>query len=129
MPGAKTEQINFRVSPRFRQLIESECIGRKMSLQDFITAAVKFYCETPRAPWKTADILTVSYDAEGAEESAASFRLWARYMNTMPEEKIRLIVEVLKLDLLHYGSSRRKAALRKRQQAGKESAHVEARSE
>lgn len=129
MPPEKKEQINFRVSTRFRKLIEAECIGREMSLQDFITAAVKLYSQTPRGDWRTVDILNVAHDAEGAEESAAGVRLWARYTNTMPEEKIRLIMEVMKLDLLHYRSSRRKAALRKRQQTGKESTRVETRTE
>jgi hypothetical protein len=129
MPTKKMEQINFRVSARFRQLIESECIGREMSLQDFITAAVKFYSQTPRDDWKTADILTVSYDAEGFEEGTW-VRLWAKYLNTMPEEKVRLIVEVMKLDLLHYRSSRRKAALKKRRRMDRqEESNAETRVE
>lgn len=130
MPGVKTEQINFRVSPGFRRRIESESIKRDMSLQDLLTTALKFYFQTPPEDWKTAEYVAVSYsdDDEGSEESAW-VQLWVKYMNAMPEEKSRLMADVMKLDLLHYRSSRRKAALRKRRKVScQEESNVEART-
>lgn len=115
MPGQERQQINFRASGRFRQRIESECIKREMSLQDLITTALKFYFQTPREDWEKADLIAMAFsdDERGAEERVW-VQLWIKFMNAMPEEKTRLMVEVMKLDLLHYRSSRRKAALKKR---------------
>ena len=131
MPGNAREQINFRVSARFRQRIESECIKRDMSLRNLITTALRFYFQTPPEDWEKADMIAMAFsdDERGAEERVW-VQLWIKFMNAMPEEKTRLMVEVMKLDLLHYRSSRRKAALRKhRGAAHEEEANVKARTE
>jgi hypothetical protein len=131
MPSERREQINFRVSARFRQRIESECIKRDMSLQDVVTTALKFYFQTPPEDWEKADLIAMAFsDDERGTEERVWVELWIKFMNAMPEEKTRLMVEIMKLDLLHYRSSRRKAALKKRRRAAhQEESDVEARSE
>jgi len=131
MQSERREQIKFRVSARFRQRIESECIKRDMSLQDVVTTALKFYFQTPREDWEKADLIAMAFsdDKRGTEERDW-VQLWIKFMNAMPEEKTRLMVEIMKLDLLHYRSSRRKAALKKRRRvAHQEESDVETRSE
>jgi len=129
MPEAKTEQINFRVSPGFRQRIESECIKRETSLQNLITTAIKglmtFVPTEQSAPPEAPGFVSANCDQflksvpppEVSEEERSEFQdwlgLWVKYINDMPRAKTLLIVEVLKLDLLHYHSSRRKVRLKK----------------
>lgn len=127
MPEAKTEQVNFRVSPGFRQRIESECIRRETSVQDFITTAIKGLMTFVPTEHSAEGVGIISANcaqflksvppAEVSEEERSEFQdwlgLWVKYCNDMPREKVLLIVEVLKLDLLHYRSSRRKVRLRK----------------
>jgi hypothetical protein len=117
MPVEKKEQINFRVSARFRQRIESECIKREISLQDLVTTALKFYFEESPQPegWIIIDAIPLPFPS-GSEENDW-VHMFVKYVRKMPHEKSQLIAEVLKLDLLHYRSSRRKAALRKRTEA------------
>lgn len=127
MPAEKN-QVKFRCSDRFLQRIKSECIKRETTVQDLVTAALKIYFRTPNE-WNTADVAFLTFDEDAKSEQHDWVSLWAKYFSKMPREKVLLIVEVMKLDLLHYRSSRRKADLRRRQQAGKEGTHVEARTE
>ena len=120
MTAKKREQINFRVSTRFRQRIESECIHREMTIQDLVTEALKVYFHAPDE-WNTADLSFITFDDDVKAEQHEWLKLWVKYFTKMPQEKVLLIVEVMKLDLLHYASSRRKVDLRKRQGAPKES--------
>jgi hypothetical protein len=131
MPSERKEQINFRVSARFRRRIESECIKRDISLQDLLTTALKFYFQTPPEDWKTAEYVAMSFsDDDEASEEGAWVQLWVKYINAMPEEKSRLMADVMKLDLLHFRSSRRKSALgRPRKGSRQEESNVETRTE
>jgi hypothetical protein len=127
MPPEKN-QVKFRCSDRFLQRIKSECIKREMTVQDLVTGALRIYFQSPDE-WNMADLAFITFDEDAKSEQHDWVGLWVKYFSKMPREKVLLMVEVMKLDLLHYGSSRRKAALRKRQQTGKESTHVEARTE
>ena len=105
-------QVKFRASDRFLDLIKSECLKREMSLQELMTASIKFYSQTP-AEWDVGTLFTT--EREKGLEQHNWLALWHQYIGKMPREKVLLIVEVMKLDLLHYRSSRRKADLKKRQ--------------
>jgi hypothetical protein len=108
---SQQHQVKFRASDRFLGFIKSECMKREMSLQDLITAALKVYMETP-VDWTTASFIT--FDEENTERYQW-VEHWVDYIEKMPREKALLMVEVMKLDLLHYKSSRRKADLKKHQ--------------
>ena len=105
-------QVKFRASDSFLASIKLECIKREMSLQELMTAAVKFYSQTP-AQWDVGTLFTT--EKEKGLEQHNWLALWHQYIGKMPREKVLLMVEVMKLDLLHYKSSRRKADLKKRQ--------------
>jgi hypothetical protein len=126
--------IGFRVSESFQKRIESECIKREMSLQDLIGTALKqFFTLTPPASSNifsaaASEFMKSLPPAEASADERSEFEdwlgLWVKYINDMPREKVLLIVEVLKLDLLHYRSSRRKAGLRRRKAGQKGEANA-----
>ena len=105
-------QVNFRVTDSFLNRIKSECIKREMSLQELNTTALKFYFQTPDE-WDKATLF--AWEGEKGSEGNRWLTLCYKYFEKMPRQKVRLIVDVMELDLLHYRSSRRKADLRKRQ--------------
>ena len=104
-------QVKFRASDRFLDLIKSECLKREMSLQELMTASVKFYSQTP-AEWDVGTLFTT--EREKGIEQHNRLALWHQYIEKMPREKVLLIEKVMRLDLLHYKSSRRKSELKKR---------------
>ena len=106
-------QVNFRVTDSLLTRIKSECIKREMSLQELITASVKFYAQTPPDDWRSGTLYI--HDDEEGDEQNDWMTLWQKYFREMPREKVLLMVEVMRLDLRHYKSSRRKADLKKHQ--------------
>lgn len=105
----KKTQIGFRVTDAMRKQIEAECIKRDLSMQEFLTAAVEHFSQTPA---ESEPVYFVLGDAEPEEHTRERRRwadLWAKFMRTMPRPKILLMAETMKLDLRHYKSSRRKA--------------------
>ena len=98
-------QVNVRVTDSFLNRVKSECIKREMSLQELITTAVKHYLQTP----------TLTYEVVEPSEQDDWLSVWERFCERMPREKVLLMVEVMRLDLRHYKSSRRKADLKKHQ--------------
>ena len=105
-------QVNFRVTDSFLNRIKSECIKREISLQELITNALKLSFQIPPHEWDQGMLYT--YEEDKSEQSDW-LSLWERYFSKMPREKVLLMVEVMKLDLRHYKSSRRKADLKKHQ--------------
>jgi hypothetical protein len=103
--------VGVRVSKRFRDRIDAECVRRDLSLQELIIAALKLYFATPRQ-WDYADVTFVVDDDNVSEQQAAERNswggLWERYLDRMPREKIELMVSAMKWDLLAKKSSRRK---------------------
>ena len=104
-------QVKFRASDRFLDLIKSECLKREMSLQELMTASIKLHSQTP-AEWDVGTLFTT--EREQGIEQHNRLALWHQYIEKMPGEKVLLIEKVMRLDLLHYKSSRRKSELKKR---------------
>jgi hypothetical protein len=77
-----------------------------------IVDALELYFQTPREGYAYVTAAVMMDDSEDAQQHAAESRAWAdlwlRYLHEMPRQKIVQLAEVLKLDLLHYKSSRRK---------------------
>ncbi len=138
MPPEKN-QVKFRCSDHFLQRIKSECLKRHMTVQDMVSRALRLYFQTTPPPgWKRvpkdADpeghvTLTLNVVPFDDPERLDWAEVWFRYVEEMPREKTLFHVEVLKLDLMNYRSSRRKADLRKSQKAGKERSGVQTRAE
>lgn len=119
----KKVQIGFRTTEAFQRRIESECIKRELSLQDLVRYALEWYFKTPPPDdWDYADIIyhqdPESTDKERVEREKWGV-LWVKYVNEMPREKILLMADVMKLDLLHYKSSRRKGGWKRRDSGSK----------
>ena len=93
-------QVNFRVTDSLLTRIKSECIKREMSLQELITASVKFYAQTPPDDWRSGTLYI--HDDEEGDEQNDWMTLWQKYFREMPREKVLLMVEVMRLDLRHY---------------------------
>src|SRR5258708_2881274 len=111
MATNKNVQIGFRVTEAFQERIRQGCISRDLSIQDLITAAVEFYLKTPpNFDYMAATFVTD--DSEKSRKQAAErtgwTTLWQKYIHEMPRAKTVQLAEVMKLDLLHYRSSRRK---------------------
>ena len=80
-------------------------------MQDLITTAVEFYLKTPPNFEYMTGHFVMDDSAESrreSEERAGWVSLWQKYIHGMPRPKILQLVEVMELDLRHYGSSRRK---------------------
>lgn len=109
--ATKNTQISFRVTEAFRKTIETECIKRDLSVQDFVTYSIQYYSKTP-VDWDYAAQTFATFEGSNREqvlERQSWTNLWLKYVNSMPREKIRLMAETMKLDLRHYKSSRRKS--------------------
>ena len=110
MAGEKI-QIGFRVDERLKQRIEAACIKRDLSLQDLMRYAVEDYIKAPEN-WDYKQEIYVLGDPKETREEVAErtswFDLWLKYTNTMPKEKVEIMVNAMKMDLLNYRSSRRK---------------------
>jgi hypothetical protein len=104
----KKVQLGFRVTEAFQKHIEGECLARNLSLQSLVTDALKLYFQFPRKNWATAQAAIVTFD-DDARQQQKQTKLWLTYINEMPPEKVRLLEDVMKMDLRHYRSSRRKA--------------------
>jgi hypothetical protein len=113
----KKVQIGFRVSEAFQRRIETERLKRDLSVQDMIQFALELYFKTP-VEWDFADVVyhqaNPETTSEEIQERSSWAELWVKYMNEMPLEKAQFMAEVMKLDLLHYKSSRRKGGLKSR---------------
>ena len=106
----KKTQIAFRATEATRRLIEAEALKRDLSVQDFITCAVEYYSKTP-SDWDYSASTFVKNRGitdEQIKERQGWTSLWLKFMDRMPRAKVLLVVETIRLDLLHYKSSRRK---------------------
>ena len=106
----KKVQIGFRVTEAFQRRMETERIKREISTQDMIQTALKFWFDTPRDQdsWTHADIRFIDAKDKEDQEATAWISLFEKYIDKMPREKVLFLVEMMKLDLSHYKSSRRK---------------------
>lgn len=115
MPENKT-LIGFRVSESFRKRMEVERIKRRVSMQDMIKYALELYFQTP-VEWDSAKTTYYTGQEALSKKEADEFNswtdLWEAYINGMPRQKTLFMAEAMKMDLLHYQSSRRKRAAAK----------------
>jgi hypothetical protein len=114
-PAAKQRVwVGVRVSKTFHRRILTECARRDLSIQELLVAAMKWLFETPRKDWSHAD-LTFYYEDSGltrkeAHELEAWSRLWEKYIQKVPREKIEVMEAAMQWDLRTLKSSRRKPA-------------------
>jgi hypothetical protein len=110
MSNARIQMI-VRLTEEFRQVMEEEGIRRHSSFQQMIMDGLKLLYATP-PDYELAAATFVKRDSNATPEQVAERKrwtaLWQRYMNEMPHVKAAQLAEVMKLDLLHYRSSRRK---------------------
>jgi hypothetical protein len=123
--GGKEEKtlLGVRIPQSFHRRVQSECQRRELSLQDMVVDALKFYFRTP-AKWDYAAMTVVRHGEEDEElpnEEVARRNAWmglaAKYVNSMPPDKIEMLKRVMEWDLLAQRTSRRKSVRRKPQPA------------
>lgn len=100
-----------RVSKKFHELVQAECVRREVSLQKLITSAVAAYIESDKAVEDDQEdgpayLITLGPDPRE--------RLWSTYLDKMPEAKIAQMLAAMKWDLLMRKSARRKTSSKKR---------------
>ncbi len=104
--------VGFRVDESFHRRIENECLQRRMTLKQLATNALHVFFGTPRSGWDqlyvSAVVETDPIGPEEAKHRLALAGLWVQYVSEMPEPKVTLMAEVMKLDLENFRSSRRK---------------------
>lgn len=115
-------QLSLRVSEKFYEQIQAEGIARDLSIQDMLEAGLKLLFSGPKH-WDYVAQQFVTLDSKANRQEIARrlawTRLWQRYMSEMPDVKTKQIAEVMKLDLLYYGSSRRKKPRRQPGEGGR----------
>ena len=96
-----------RVSKKFHERVQAECVQREMSLQKLLVEALEEYinADSEGRPIPLAEIGVLDIDEP---EVRALKRLWSTYLHKMPEEKIELMVRAMKWDLQMKKSARRK---------------------
>ena len=105
----KKTLLGVRVTESFRKRIEAERLKRKLSVQQMVQDALEYYFKTP-LDWDYAK--TEFYVDDSAmtkkriDQIDTRRRLWDAYIESIPEKKIELMAETMRLDLLHYKSSR-----------------------
>ena len=110
--GKKRVLVGFRVSEGFHRRIQAECVRRDLSMQELLTAALKFYFKTPIGQWEPVNVKVLvadeqTFDRDGTEDEVWS-DLWEKYRKRMPREKIEVFTGAMQFDLQTLRSSRRK---------------------
>lgn len=105
---AKRVRVASRVTAQLFDAIERDRVARGMKLQDYCEAAFGLYTRTVER-----------VEPKGSTpERATALGLWDRYIQVMPEEKIEVMAEVMRLGLLYHRSARlRKAGLGRRRRS------------
>jgi hypothetical protein len=105
--------LGVRLPESVRKRLEAEGIKRHVSIQEMVRCGLELYFSTPEE-WTNVEMKFSEDDPAISRREADRLNtlanLWEAYVDQMPAEKVDLVAETLKLDLLHYGSSRRKTA-------------------
>jgi len=121
--GAKNKEeqkkvlVGVRVPAAFHRRIQAECVRRDLSMQELLTAALKFYFKTPIGQWEPVNVEVLvadeqAFDRDGTEDEVWS-DLWEKYRKRMPREKIEVFTGAMQFDLRTLKSSRRKPGVRR----------------
>lgn len=90
-------QLGFRVDESTHEMIKDACKARGLSLQDFITYAAEVYAKMP-ADW-TGAVSVFNPDREFTKQERERIGLWAKYVIQMPEHRVMLLEEFMRLDM------------------------------
>jgi hypothetical protein len=112
--GGQKVLMAARVSKRFHERAQAECVRREVSLQKLMTEAVEAYIgRDPETPMHMLTLGRIEDDesklsAEELRQQRSRQRLWSTYLNRMPTEKVETMVSAMKWDLQMKKSARRK---------------------
>jgi hypothetical protein len=79
------------------QLIKDACKARGLSLQEFVTYAAEVYAKMP-ADW-TGAVSVFNPDRKFTKHEEELIGLWARYVMQMPQHRVLLLEEFMRVDM------------------------------